>query len=374
MRILFWSDGFWPLIGGVEVLGIRVLRALRERGHHCMVLTQHVSGCAPCEDYCGILVHRVPYMQALRSSDPQQIMRRREEIVQIRQSFGADVLWLYNCGPLLAFFYLNTLGIAATPVLFTLHGVLPYDALTPQTAVGKVLRRVDWVTTCSDALLSWLLQRAPELGPRASVIHNALEQPAMLPSLPFDPPVLACIGRLDPSKGFDVALSAFARLLSRAPRPRLLLVGDGDARASLAQQASALGIAAHVEFTGWVEPSRIPHLLAKVSVVIVPTRAFESFSLVALQAAQLGRPVVATRTGGLPEVVLDGETGLLVEPDDPGALAQAIATLLDEPALATRLGEVARLRTQTAFTWERHVIAYEQLLTRLSRAEIRDAH
>lgn len=374
MRILFWSEGFWPLIGGAEVLGGRVVRALRERGHRCMVVTQHMAGCADHEDYCGIPVRRVRYMQALLSNDPGQIARCRNEILQIRRTFRADVDWLYQCGSLLAFFYLNTRAFASAPALYTLHGISRYETMAPDTAAGRILRDAEWVTACSEALLSWLRQRAPEIGPRASVIHNALEQPAITPApLPCDPPVLACIGRLVPLKGFDVALRAFARLLPRFPHARLLLVGDGEAREHLAHQASALGIPQAVEFTGWIAPPRIPDVLAKTTLVVVPTRDFESFSLVALQAAQMGRPVVATRTGGLPEVVLHEQTGLLVEPEDPDATARAIATLLDDPALAIRLGESARRRARTVFIWDRHVAAYEHLLARLAHAGAPDA-
>jgi glycosyltransferase involved in cell wall biosynthesis len=93
----------------------------------------------------------------------------------------------------------------------------------------------------------------------------------------------------------------------------------------------------------------------------------EGFGLVALQAAQMGRPVVATRVGGVSEVVAHEESGLLVEPDDATSLAHAIESLLEDPERAKRMGRAARLRARMLFGWERHVDAYDELLQRLVR-------
>ena len=96
----------------------------------------------------------------------------------------------------------------------------------------------------------------------------------------------------------------------------------------------------------------------------MPSR-IEPFGLVALEAAQLGRPVVASAVDGLPEVVVHGETGLLVPPDDPAALARAIAVLLDDPLRARALGAAARRRAETVFAWDRYVAAHEQLFEKI---------
>jgi len=101
----------------------------------------------------------------------------------------------------------------------------------------------------------------------------------------------------------------------------------------------------------------------------MPSRA-ESLPMVALQAAQMARPIVGTRVGGLPEVVIDQETGFLVDKENPEALANAIAFLLDHPKRATRMGQAARDRVQRDFSWERHVDAYDQLYKKLIRAGV----
>jgi glycosyltransferase involved in cell wall biosynthesis len=98
----------------------------------------------------------------------------------------------------------------------------------------------------------------------------------------------------------------------------------------------------------------------------------EGYGLVAMDAAVMGRPVVATRSGGLPEVVIDGQTGLIVEKEDRAALAAAITYLLDHPDVAERMGDAARERAQTEFGLERHVNAYEMLYKRLFNAFFRE--
>jgi starch synthase len=111
-------------------------------------------------------------------------------------------------------------------------------------------------------------------------------------------------------------------------------------------------------------------LINRCAVVVMPS-LFEPFGLVALQAAHLARSVVASRVDGLLEVVVDGETGLLVEPEDAEALAGAIARLLAEPELARRMGQAGRQRAQETFGWAAHLEAYEALYHRLVRGRRR---
>ena len=97
----------------------------------------------------------------------------------------------------------------------------------------------------------------------------------------------------------------------------------------------------------------------------MPSRR-EGLPLVSIQAAQMARPVVAARVGGLPEVVVDGETGLLIDPEDSAALAQAIAFLLDHPDRATQMGQAARQRAELFFGWTRYLDSVEELYYRLA--------
>jgi glycogen(starch) synthase len=177
--------------------------------------------------------------------------------------------------------------------------------------------------------------------------------------------VLLGVGRLVPDKGFDVLVQAFSRLRESFPALRLRLAGDGPERPRLERIARETGVADAVDFLGWVPFGAVPAVMAEATMLVVPSR-IEPLGMVAVQAAQMARPVVATRVGGLPEAVVDGETGLLVPPEDETALAAAIARLLRDPSLARRLGEQARPSVQARLAWDQHVAAYDNLYRRIA--------
>jgi glycosyltransferase involved in cell wall biosynthesis len=137
-----------------------------------------------------------------------------------------------------------------------------------------------------------------------------------------------------------------------------ILVGDGELRGELEAQARRLGLAPHVRFAGWRD--NVAEVLALADVFVLPSES-EGFGRVLVEAMAMGRPVVATNVGGIPDIVLDGETGLLVEPADPAALASAVGALLDEPARAARLGAAGRARAESTFSLGAHVDAVERV-------------
>ena len=256
---------------------------------------------------------------------------------------------------------MSTASAHPAPVLITLHQALAEGPVGRDSLLGHLLRTADWVNTCSNAVLAHARQLVPEIIPRSSVIHNALEAPIFDPQpLSFDPPRLLCLGRLVAEKGFDLALTAFATILNRFPCTRLVIAGDGAERENLQKQMTELGLLNSIEFLGSVPPEKVAHLIDEATLVVIPSR-LEGFGLVALEAALMARPVVATRAGGLPEVVVHEKTGLLVESENSHALAEAIAFLLNNPETARKLGRAARARAQEVFSWERHVDVYDAL-------------
>jgi glycosyltransferase involved in cell wall biosynthesis len=157
--------------------------------------------------------------------------------------------------------------------------------------------------------------------------------------------VLAVVGALEPRKGHDLLLAALATL------PALPLAvwcaGTGSARAALEAQCRALGLERTVRFLGRVDD--VPGLLAGADALVMPSRR-EGLGVAVLEAMAAGLPVIASRVGGLPEAVVDGETGLLVTPEDVAALAAAIARLARDRALADRLGTAGAARVRAHFT------------------------
>jgi glycogen(starch) synthase len=148
------------------------------------------------------------------------------------------------------------------------------------------------------------------------------------------------------------------------------VAGDGPLRADLERRATRAGLRESIDFTGWVVPDRVMALINEHAVVIMPSRR-DSMPLVALEAAAMARPVVATRVGGLPEIVAHEETGLLAGADDVPALADAASRLLANPDQAARMGQAARARAAERFSWDGHVASYDALYRALASRRAR---
>jgi glycosyltransferase involved in cell wall biosynthesis len=159
-------------------------------------------------------------------------------------------------------------------------------------------------------------------------------------------PVVLAAGRLAPQKGLDVLIDAAAHWRERDPRPVTVIAGDGPLAATLGAQAAGLDDG-DVRLLG--ARSDVPALLEAADVVVVPSR-WEARALIVQEAMRAGRPVVATRVGGIPD--LTGAGALLVPPGDPAALAAAVTAVLDQPALAARLGRAARAQAASFPTAE----------------------
>jgi glycosyltransferase involved in cell wall biosynthesis len=194
-------------------------------------------------------------------------------------------------------------------------------------------------------------------------IDNGVPDVALNPMPRVGPgPVIGALGRFSPEKGFDLVLRSLATLPTEVT---CVLVGDGPQREALEHLAEELGVRDRVVFTGWVGRPR--DYLPGFDVVAMPSR-FEAFGLVAIEAALAERPVVATDVDGIPDAVVDGSTGLLVPPEDPAALAEAISTLLGDPSTREEMGRRGRARSLERFSVERMAGSYEDLYRRLLSA------
>lgn len=189
--------------------------------------------------------------------------------------------------------------------------------------------------------------------------------------------LLATVGRINHEKGFDVALRAVARALPWHPDLRLLVVGEGEERQPLQRLAERLRIAERVIFVGGQSPERIPRYLVASDVFLFPTRREEAGPLVVPEAMACGLPVVASRIGGVTEVLApEGDTpvGVLVRPGDVPGLAGAILHLAREPSERERLGRLARERAVADYSLETMVertVAVYRIAIERTRAEAR---
>src|SRR6185369_5822045 len=172
--------------------------------------------------------------------------------------------------------------------------------------------------------------------------------------IPPDSPIVGVVARLEPEKGHPTLLDAWPAVVAAVPKAHLLIVGEGSQREALQAQATALGIRQSVTFTG--RRDDVPAVTAALDVAVLPSYR-EAQGLSILEAMALSRPVVASAVGGIPEMIDDGRTGLLVPPHDPGALAAAIVKLIENPDLAARIGRAGHDLVHERFCVEQMVRA-----------------
>jgi glycogen(starch) synthase len=365
MKILFWTELFSPHIGGIEVFSAQFIKVLLSLEYRVEVVTSHSGARLPdISEKEGIRIHRFPFQKALIRRDIKEIKQISAKVIRMKKHFRPDIIHINTIQPSLFFFY-HTRASFPAPFILTLHQP-PVDPSTNSSLLHNTMSSANWITTVSHNLLSKARYYAPGIELKSSVIHNGLEWPPIKPSrLSFKNPTLLCIGRLIKDKGFDLAIDALKNVLKYYPGANLIIAGDGPERRYLEEKTLNLGLSNTVRFTGWVPPEEVPGLMNKASIVVVPSRWEEPFCLVALQAAQMARPVVASKTGGIPETVLDKETGLLFEKENIKDLEEKILFLIQNPHVSLKMGKTAKKRAEADFNMERVVKEYDSLYKRL---------
>jgi glycosyltransferase involved in cell wall biosynthesis len=236
-------------------------------------------------------------------------------------------------------------------------------------------RGVDASVSCSEYNSQLIAGR---YGIKPNVIYNGIDpkvfRPLPLPdnrlenkfSLSKGDKVIIYVGRLIGLKGLKVLLSAIASFTDRSGM-KLLIVGDGEERPSLQALGARLGISPQVLFAGFVPHAELPRYYSLAHIAVFPTLAEEAFGISICEAMACGVPVVATRVGGIPELVRDGHTGLLTQPGNERELAEKIINLLANEDLRGQMGRQAMQVVQECFTWEkvadRLLKVYDRLFT-----------
>lgn len=272
------------------------------------------------------------------------------------------------------------------PLVVSMHGSDVFMA-EKNRAFGAAARnafdRAAWITACSDELMQRALalgadENKTELipyGADAKAFHvepGQAERVRAQLQLERGEVMILAVGRMVYKKGFEYLVNAMPGILKRAPSARLVLVGYGDLRQDLEAQARALGLNGHVTFAGQVPRPEIPAYFAAADIVSVPSVRDEAGNVdglpnVVLEGMAAGKPLVASNIAGFPDVIQQGESGLLVPEKDSAALADAIVQLAHDPALRARLGAGGRARVHHDLNWEtvagRFISVYERVLT-----------
>lgn len=266
--------------------------------------------------------------------------------------------------------------ITRRPVIIHLHDTNPLDPAT-RFIQRRCSRWTDLTLCISRAVADYATETLAIDPEKTKVLFNPLpiekyesvgpaarERALREWRLPPDRDIVGLIGRFTEEKGQAELIRAFPKLLERSPGAHLLLVGDGPRRSSCETMAREMNLTGRVTFTG--HRSDIPELLSICRVVVLPSHR-EGLGYTALEAMGTGKPVVAYAVGGLPEIVLDGETGFLIPPGNMDLFVERTADILNHSALAERLGTEGRKQAR-AFSIDSHVADLKNIYRAVCRA------
>ena len=373
MKVLQLTSSFPRRAGDVSgIFILDVTTTLASQGVDVTVLAPHDAGAARHEELGGVQVERFRYapdrlellahrggiLAAIRYPSrmllvPPFLLAYLRAAVAATRRVRPDVVhahWWFPGGVIGAIASVLT----GTPLVITLHGSDVHIAERPglRKLARLTLRRARVIGVVSEALRREVIDLLNVDPNKVVVLRMPVQMPMPVEVVaPADPPPLrlVCVGRLAREKGFGVLLDAL-RLLGEPAR--LDVFGDGPARAEL----EAAGAGGDIHFHGARPRAEIAEALARAHALVVPSLR-EGLGIVALEALAVGRPVIASGTGGLVETVVDGDDGILVPPGDPAALADALRRL---PLPPPKAAAVARHRPDAVA--RAHVDAYERCL------------
>jgi phosphatidylinositol alpha-1,6-mannosyltransferase len=356
-RLLILTPDFPPSPGGIQVVAHRL--AIGLEGFSTSVIAPDVPGASAFDAESGVPTYRVRGGGALRGGQNALLNAAAlAQAVRVRP----DVTLSAHIVTSPAAAAIRTITRARTVQYFHAEEI----GAKPRLAAFAA-RRAD----ASIAVSSYTAGLVTATGPRPTrleVIGNGTDVPAQTEPLPVERPTIVTVARIEERyKGHDAMLRALPLVLAKVPDAQWIVIGDGSLRAGLEALAESSGIAASVRFLGAVDDEQRNLWLRRANVLAMPSRlpaggfAGEGFGIAYLEAGAYGKPVVAGNVGGALDAVGDGETGLLVDPRDTGALAQALTTLLLDGQLAARLGAGGRARA-LAHAWPRVVARVEALL------------
>jgi glycosyltransferase involved in cell wall biosynthesis len=342
MRIAILVAGLPPdRVGGAEVQAARAAKYLAAR-HHVTVLTRTAT--VP-DDLARLPGCRVIQRCAVRTRGVRfaaDLVQTRRLICGIQPPF--DVLLAYQ-SVIDGLAAVLAARRARSPVVVSIRSELEFRrhrfARGPRLA-PFVFRHADRLIVQSPGLADALLRELrgvrgldPQtLRQKISVVPNGLAELPPAGSIIAEPESIVFLGQLTPVKGVQFLIEA----MRSCPGERLLIVGDGPERASLERLAGGLS---SVSFAGAVSPAEVHGILGRAKVLVLPS-LHEGQPNAVLEAMQVGAPVIASRVGGLAELVKDGVTGFLVEPGDAAGIARHIRAIASDHALRARLGAAAR--------------------------------
>ncbi len=381
-RIALLPSSYPPSLGGVEELTRHLALNLAAAGDPVEVWTGHpddaMSETVEVRD--ELVVRRLPMplpatnWSAVRRSATTGV-RTLFSLRDAVAAFRPDLLHVQCFGPNGA--YASALArLTGRPLVVTLQGETLMDdaeifetSRTLRASLRHALSRAAAVSACSSFTLEDAERRFGLPPGRGQVIPNGVDldedqasrsRPAALPDRPY----VFALGRVVVKKGFDLLLEAYAAMGAGSPAVDLVIAGTGGALDDLRGRAAQLGIADRVHFVGRLDRDEVAGAMAGAELFVMPSR-LEPFGIVILEAWRAGTAVMATTRGGPPELIHDGKDGILVDPFDRSAFADALARMLGDDRLRRSVAEAGRERV-ASFAWPAVTERYRRLYASVS--------
>ena len=356
-RTLVVTNDFPPRVGGVQSYVSDLARRLPPEG--VAVLAPNWPGWREHDGALPFPVHRWPATTLVPTPD----LARR--VASLARRHRADVV-LFGHGWPLPLLGPGLRRRSGTPYVVLTHGAEVWQACVPGWT-GPMRRALEGAAAVTGVsrFTSASIRASLGLDHRFELLPPAVDHERFHPSAEGSEvrtrfgldgrPVVVSVSRLVPRKGHDVLIRSIPSVRRLVPDATLLIVGDGPYRGHL-ELAAADAPAGSVVFAGEADHGDLPAFYAAGDVFAVPCRSrwggleVEGFGIVFLEAAATGKPVIAGRSGGAAEAIVDGETGLLVESREPKAVTLAMVSLLYDPPRSARYGQAGRRRVEEAFT------------------------
>jgi phosphatidylinositol alpha-1,6-mannosyltransferase len=376
-RVLVVTNDFPPRVGGVQQYVWNLVRHLPE--DRVAVLAPNWPGWKGFDTLQPFPIHRWPPSFLWPGADLSRRVRslvgeHRAQVVLFGHGLPLPLL-----GPRLKEW--------GTPYVVLTHGAEVWVARTPlaSSAMRWALAQAEEVTAVSRYTARSIRPLLPKEVP-LTVLHPSVDPERFSPSVDGgavrarhrldDRPVVLCVSRLVPRKGQDVLIGSMSMVRRLIPGAVLLIVGDGPHRGAL-EAAAADAPRGAIVFAGEVSDEDLPAYYAACDVFAMPCRSrwggleVEGFGIVFLEAASAGKAVVAGRSGGAGEAIVDEKTGLLVEGREPKAVALALIRLLLDAEFAQRLGSAGRAHVERGFTWPMRAAQLARILARAAEGRAR---
>lgn len=386
MNICLLTSDFLPNVGGMATHAHELAKALAGAGHalHIVHPVYEQGRNDFVEQFDGIIVHRL----FIENETPRfkhlvYVARVRSYIKRLHAAQRIDLIHWHDLTP--NCWTTRTLR-RRFPLVWTNHTSNYLEFC--ETRVGRIkirayLRHPDAIISPSRELNEKSIRTGvrPEWlfyipnGVDAAKFHPGAATKEIEATYGLDPakPIVICPRRLEPKNGVEYFIRAVPLVRESCPDAQFLIVGGGfpEERERFEKMLDGWGLRSAVVFTGNVPNDTMPRFYAASDLAILPS-LMEATSISGLEAMSSGLPLIGTKVGGIPEIIEDGASGILVEPRNPEQLAGQIARLLEDPAERRRLGIAARERVERHFSWDaiagRTLEVYERVLARRGRA------